>query len=457
MARAGSVVILAAGMGKRMKSARPKVLHPLCGRPMLAWVVDQAIALEPERIVVVVGHGSDEVEKALRETGQAARVTFVRQEPQLGTGHALQCCLPALGANPGVVVVLYGDMPLLRPESVQLLLAAQVKATGGAALLTACPENPRGFGRIVRAAHGTGDVERIVEEKDATRDEKDIAEVNLGVYAFDGRELVAALPKLEAKNAQGEFYLTDVIGMLTRAHKPVAAVEIEDVEEAIGVNTLADLAEARWALQLRILEMHMVNGVFIEDPATTYIDHGVEIGVGTKILPCTVIRSGVRIGAGCEVGPFTQLRAGTVLEDTAEIGNFTECKNTHVGRHAKAKHLAYLGDAEIGANTNIGAGTIFANYDGKAKHKTKVGTRVFIGSGTVIVAPNTIGDGATTGAGAIVTRDAGVGAGEVWVGVPAKPMTRSSQTKPPMQNEVGGAGDSRPSSESGGARAEKRS
>lgn len=452
MARAGSVVILAAGMGKRMKSAKPKVLHPLCGRPMLAWVVDQAIALEPERIVVVVGHGSDEVEKSLRETGQAARVTFVRQEPQLGTGHALQCCLPALGANPGVVVVLYGDMPLLRPESVQLLLAAQLKATGGAALLTACPENPRGFGRIVRAAHGTGDVERIVEEKDATRDEKDIAEVNLGVYAFDGRELVAALPKLEAKNAQGEFYLTDVIGMLTRAKKPVAAVEIEDVEEAIGVNTLADLAEARWALQLRILEMHMTNGVFIEDPATTYIDHGVEIGVGTKILPCTVIRSGVRIGAGCEVGPFTQLRAGTVLEDTAEIGNFTECKNTRVGRHAKAKHLAYLGDADIGANTNIGAGTIFANYDGKAKHNTKVGERVFVGSGTVIVAPNTIGDGATTGAGAIVTRDAGVGAGEVWVGVPAKPLARSSKAH---KNE--GAGDSRPSSESGGSRVEKHS
>jgi bifunctional UDP-N-acetylglucosamine pyrophosphorylase/glucosamine-1-phosphate N-acetyltransferase len=423
--RAGSVVILAAGLGKRMKSARPKVLHPLCGRPMLAWIVDQALALSPERILVVVGHGADDVEKALLESGLQKKVTLVRQEPQLGTGHALQCCLKDLGANPGVVVVLYGDMPLLRAESLSDLLATQAReAKGGAALLTAAPDNPRGFGRIVRGAHGTGDVERIVEEKDASEDEKGIPEVNLGVYAFDGKALIAALPKLETKNAQGELYLTDVIGMLVAAKKPVAAVEVEDVEEAIGVNTLADLAEARWALQMRILEEHLMNGVCIEDPASTYIDHGVEIGAGTRILPCSVIRAGVRIGAGCEIGPFTHLRAGTVLEDGAEIGNFTEVKASRVGRHAKAKHLSYLGDATIGERTNIGAGTIFANYDGKAKHKTTVGQRVFVGSGTVIVAPNTIADGAVTGAGAIVTRNAGIGAGEVWVGVPAKRLTK---------------------------------
>ncbi|MBL8859182.1 MAG: bifunctional N-acetylglucosamine-1-phosphate uridyltransferase/glucosamine-1-phosphate acetyltransferase [Planctomycetes bacterium] len=423
MATALTVVILAAGMGKRMKSAAPKVLHPLAGRPMIAWVVDQALALGPERVIVVVGHGAADVEKALAHAPQRERITFVRQEPQQGTGHALQCCLPALGKDPGVVVVLYGDMPLLRVESLGALLETQADAAaGGAAILTALPDNARGFGRIVRFEDGS--VERIVEDRDATPAEKLIAEVNLGVYAFDGRELVAALPRLESKNAQGEYYLTDVIAMLVRAKKPVAAVELEDIEETIGVNTLADLAEARWVLQMRILEEHLENGVFIEDPATTYIDHGVTIGVGTKILPCTVIRAGCTIGKGCEVGPFTQLRAGTVLADGAEVGNFTECKNTRVGAHAKAKHLSYLGDAEIGERTNIGAGTIFANYDGVAKHKTKIGDNVFIGSGTVVVAPNTIPSGVTTGAGAVLTKNSAVQSDETWVGIPAKPLKK---------------------------------
>lgn len=419
MATARTVVILAAGMGQRMKSSRPKVVHSLCGRPLIAWVVDQALHLDPARVIVVVGHGAAEVEAALVDAGQRERITLVRQEPQKGTGHALQCCLSALGPDPGVVVVLYGDMPLLCDSSLDTLLFTQANAAkGGAALLTAMPENARGFGRIVRASDDS--VERIVEDKDASALEKSIPEVNLGVYAFDGAQLVAALPKLESKNAQGEFYLTDVIGMLVRAGKPVAAVEIGDIEETIGVNTLSDLAEARFVLQMRILDEHLANGVQIEDPGTTYIDHGVTIGAGTRILPCTLIRAGCRIGAGCEVGPFTHLRAGTVLADGAEVGNFTECKNTRVGAHSKAKHLSYLGDARIGERTNIGAGTIFANYDGKAKHETIVGDRVFVGSGTVIVAPNTIPNGSTTGAGAVITRNSRVGAGETWVGVPAK-------------------------------------
>jgi bifunctional UDP-N-acetylglucosamine pyrophosphorylase/glucosamine-1-phosphate N-acetyltransferase len=428
MTRAGSVVILAAGLGKRMKSARPKVLHPLCGRPMLAWVVDQALALDPQRILVVVGHGAGEVEAALVDAKQRERVTLVRQEPQLGTGHALQMCLPALGADPGVVVVLYGDMPLLRSESIAALLDMQSRdARDGAALLTATPEDPRGFGRIVRGEDDR--LESIVEDKDCTNDQRAIAEVNMGVYAFEGRALVRLLPRLEAKNAQREYYLTDVVSLLVREKKPVAALEIDmipgsDIQETIGVNTLADLADARFVLQMRILETHLDNGVFIEDPATTYIDHGVTIGTGTRILPCTVIRSGVTIGEHCEVGPFTQLRAGTVLAEGAEIGNFVECKNATVGAHAKAKHLSYLGDGVIGARANIGAGTIFANYDGRAKHTTVVGERAFVGSGTVIVAPNTLGAGSTTGAGAVVTRDSHVGDGEIWVGVPARPLKR---------------------------------
>ena len=294
-------------------------------------------------------------------------------------------------------------------------------------MLTSCPDDPRGFGRVVRDEQGST-VRRIVEDKDATPEERSIPEVNLGVYAFDGAALLELLPRLQSNNRQGELYLTDVVGMLVEAAKPVHAIELESVEEGIGVNSLADLAEARWVLQERILQAHLDNGVYIEDPASTYIDHGVEIGEGTKILPCTVIRGGVKIGKGCEVGPFTQLRPGTVLEDGAEVGNFTECKNARLGRHSKAKHLAYLGDAVIGAETNIGAGTIFANYDGRHKHTTHVGDKAFIGSGTVIVAPNTIADNATTGAGAVVTHDAGIGKGEVWVGVPARPLRKTEAT-----------------------------
>ena len=422
----GTVVILAAGQGKRMKSARPKVLHPLCGRPMVSWVIDQALALDPDRILLVVGHGAGEVERALEAGGALERTTLVRQEPQLGTGHALQCCAPHLsakGSAPSRVVVLYGDMPLLRRESLEALLSVQQKqAADGAALLTARPNEPRGFGRVLRGERG--EVQGVVEERDASPQERAITEVNLGVYAFDERALLEYLPLLSQANEQGEFYLTDAIGMLVEAGRPVAAVELADEVEAIGVNTLSHLATARAALQARILEAHMENGVFIEDPGTTTIDHGVEIGAGTKILPCTVIRGGVTIGAGCEVGPFAQLRAGTVLEDGAEIGNFTECKKSRIGAHAKAKHLAYLGDATIGARTNIGAGTIFANYDGVNKHPSHVGKRAFIGSGTVVVAPNRIGDGATTGAGAIVTKNSNVRAGEVWVGVPARKLVK---------------------------------
>ncbi|MBK7877958.1 MAG: bifunctional N-acetylglucosamine-1-phosphate uridyltransferase/glucosamine-1-phosphate acetyltransferase [Planctomycetes bacterium] len=422
-ARADSVVILAAGLGKRMRSARPKVLHPLCGRSMLEWVLDQALALEPQRIVLVVGHGADEVKKSLANHGAASRLQFVTQEPQLGTGHALQCCLSALGQDPGRTVVLYGDMPLLRPESVRALVATQAAtADGGLALLTAVFAEPRGFGRIVRDPK-TQSVVRIVEEKDCTSAERELDEVNLGVYCFDGRGLVQALPRLSNDNAQKEYYLTDVLALFVAEGRRVASVELEDPNEGLGVNTLAQLAEARTELQWRILEQHLENGVYIEDPASTYVDHGVAIGAGTRILPCTVIRSGVKIGAGCEVGPFTQLRPGTVLEDGAEVGNFTECKNSTIGKHTKAKHLAYIGDATLGANVNIGAGTIFANYDGKAKHKSVVEDGAFIGSGTVIVAPNTIGTRATTGAGAVVTKNSAVGASQVWVGVPAKRLS----------------------------------
>ena len=415
----GTVVILAAGQGTRMKSALPKVLHEICGKPMLGWVIDQAVSLDPKKIVVVIGHGGDAVREAAQQSAGGDRIECVVQEPQNGTGHALQVAAPLIDPQAGTVVVLYGDMPVLAPESLRELIEARDAAGAeGMAMLTAIPDDPTGLGRICRDEDGrfTG----IVEQKDATEEELTIGEVNLGVYAFHGAGLLESLPKLSNDNAQGEYYLTDVPAMFVAAGHEVATGVLEDPDEAIGVNNLMQLAEARWPLQIRILERHLANGVRIEDPASTYIDADVQIGKGTRVLPCTVIRGGVVVGEDCEVGPFTHLRKGTVLEDGAEIGNFTESKNSVLGSGTKAKHLSYLGDARIGAGVNVGAGTIFANYDGVHKHVTEVGDGAFIGSGTTIVGPNKLGACSTTGANSVVTRTADVGENQVWAGIPAR-------------------------------------
>ncbi len=426
MASGTTVVILAAGKGTRMRSRRPKVLHPICGRPLVAWVIDQALSMSPDRVVLVVGHGADEVGAEAARFAGSVPLDVVVQEPQLGTGHAVQVAADAIG-EAARVVVLYGDMPLLRAETLTELVDAQRAAgPGSTAMMTATPEHPKGFGRIVRGA--TGAFECIVEEKDCTGAQAEITEVNMGVYCFDGPALRQDLPRLACDNAQGEYYLTDLPGMAVAEDRPVVTVSLENLLEASGVNTLSQLAEARGVLQERILEEHSDRGVLIEDPATTYIDHGVQIGAGTHVLPCTYIHEGVRIGEGCEVGPFTHLRAGTVLEDGAQVGNFTECKNSTLGPRSKAKHLSYLGDTHIGARTNIGAGTIFANYDGRAKHPTQVGDGVFVGSGTIVVAPNQLPDGVTTGAGAVVTRSAGMRPGDVFVGVPARRLSQGAAT-----------------------------
>ncbi|MEZ6017811.1 MAG: NTP transferase domain-containing protein [Planctomycetota bacterium] len=430
-----TVVVLAAGKGTRMKSEQPKVLHELCGRSMLGWVLEAVLGLEPERIVLVVGHGAADVEatarKELAAAGCEGLLRVVLQEPQLGTGHALQVASAELG-DAARVVVTYGDMPLLRAESLASLVTAQVaQGEDSTALLTAVVDDPYGYGRVIRT--DAGDFERIVEQKDASVEERLIDEVNLGVYCFArgplGDTTQGDLAALRNDNVQKEFYITDLAGIARAAGRTVVPVVLEDVEEAAGVNSLAQLAEARWVMQLRILERHLENGVRIEDPSTTYIDYGVEIGVGAEILPCTVIRAGVRIAAGAHVGPFAHLREGTVLGEGAKVGNFTEVKKSTLGAGAKANHLSYIGDATIGAKTNIGAGTIFANYDGKAKHKSQVGAGAFIGSGAIVVAPNSIPDGATIGAGAVVTRSAKIAAGEVWIGMPAR--RHSSGARPP--------------------------
>ena len=425
--RPDTVVILAAGQGTRMKSPSAKVLAPLCGRPMLAWVIDQAHALGAARVIVVVGHQAEEVRAAIAKHPDGARVECVTQKPQRGTGHALQVCLPILGNDPGRVVVLYGDMPLLTTASLEALCAAQTRTGGGAAILTAEPANPRGFGRIVRDS--AGELERIVEEKDADAPIKALREVNLGVYCFPGAELVRLLPGLSDDNAQKEYYLTDIVGRLISQGRKVCTVVLDDEQEAIGINTLAHLAEARSVLQMRILEQHLLAGVYIEDPATTFIDHGVEIGVGTKIHPCSVIQTGVKIGAGCEIGPFATLRGGSLLGDGAAIGNFVEVNRSSLGKKSKAKHLAYLGDAMLGERVNIGAGTIFANYDGKTKSPCHVGDGAFIGSGAILVAPVEIGAAAILGAGAVLTRKSVVGPAEVWVGVPAHALPRPPKSQ----------------------------
>ena len=406
-----------------MHSALPKVLHPICGRPMIGWVLETALELDPERVIIVVGHGREEVEAAVRAEFPEAPITFVVQAEQLGTGHAVECAAEELEGFDGPVVVLCGDTPLLRPEGLKGLLDVR-ESSGDVSMLTAYVPDPTGYGRIVRGEEDN--FERIVEERDATEDERRIFEINLGVYAFGAGDLMSYLGRVESQNAQGERYLTDVLGMYAADGRKVEIVELEDAEEAAGVNSLSDLAEVRWGVQLRVLEGHLNNGVQIEDPATTYIDHGAQIGPGTVIFPCTVIRAGVQVGAGCEVGPFTHLRVGTVLKDGAQVGNFTECKKSTIGEGSKAKHLSYLGDTVIGKGANIGAGTIFANYDGVAKHQTIVGDGAFVGSGTTVVAPNEIGAGATTGAGAVVTRSARVGDGEVWVGVPARQLKNAS-------------------------------
>ncbi|MSR63635.1 MAG: bifunctional N-acetylglucosamine-1-phosphate uridyltransferase/glucosamine-1-phosphate acetyltransferase [Planctomycetes bacterium] len=430
MSNAGTVVILAAGAGTRFLSRKPKVLQPLCGRPMLGWILDQARALSPERIVLVLGHGADEVRAAVEvdcaamgaTAAERASLRFVLQAERKGTGHAVLLALPELAPS-DPVVVLYGDMPLLRTESLSALCAA--RSTADAAILTAVVSKPRGFGRILRHA---GEFAGVVEEQDASAEQKRITEVNLGVYAFARADLERCLPRLTNHNTQGEYYLTDVPAMVLAAGGRVRALELEDEREAIGVNTIEHLSEARRELQWRILAAHMARGVYIEDPATTFIDHGVTIAAGARILPCTVIRGGVTIGAECEVGPFTHLRAGTVLAAGAEVGNFTEAKNAHIGEHTKAKHLSYLGDVTIGHHANIGAGTIVANYDGKQKHRTLIGDRAFVGSGSVLIAPCQVGAGALTGGGAVVTRNSNVPPGEAWVGVPARPMKKKEQS-----------------------------
>ncbi len=448
-----TAVLLAAGQGTRMKSSLPKVLHPLCGKPMLWHVMEALKSAATETPVVVVGHGADKVKEYLEGSAEC-----VLQEPQLGTGHAAIQAESLLRGKTDLVIVTYADMPLLRGETFSRLLETQRLNPGPFSLVTVIADDPRGFGRIVRNSDGT--VSAIVEEYVATQEQKQIKELNVGAYCFKADWLWDALHRIPKNPKKGEYYLTDVVELAVKDNLPVQAVLHEDFIETIGINTRVHLAEAETAMRMRINREHMLNGVSMTDPASTYIDAGVKIGKDTIIMPNTYIHGETEIGEGnvigpntiirdskignrCKVfasvlegaiveddvdmGPFARLRKGAHLKSHVHMGNFGEVKDSTLEEGVKMGHFSYIGNARIGANTNIGAGTITANYDGENKLPTEIGEDVFIGVDTMLVAPLKLGDGARTGAGAIVTKN--VPEDTLVVGMPARPIKKVERKK----------------------------
>jgi bifunctional UDP-N-acetylglucosamine pyrophosphorylase/glucosamine-1-phosphate N-acetyltransferase len=426
-----TVVVLAAGKGVRMNSRLPKVLHPVAGRPMLLWSMAAARALDPARTLVVTNPTQDGIQAALN-----GDVQTVSQANQLGTGHAL-AQVTAAHRTSGPVVVLYADAPLLRGETLRALLAEHDKSHATVTLLTANLEHPTGYGRIVRARNGV--FRDIVEEKDATDQQKEIREVNSGVYVFNGRELWPALRKLENNNRAGEYYLTDIVRLIKGK---VHTLPVDDADEILGINDRRQLAQAERLMRQRILDGLMTSGVTIADPATTFIDADVQVGRDTIVLPFSFISGDSSIGADCvigpfaqirdsiigdscrierahlekatlaqnvQVGPFSRLRPGSVLDEGVRVGTHAEIKNSHIGAGTAIAHFSAVLDSDVGAGANIGAGTITANFDGVDKHRTEIGDRAQVGSDTILVAPVRVGDDAYTAAGSVITADVPAG------------------------------------------------
>lgn len=436
------VVILAAGQGTRMNSALPKVLHPVAGRPMVTWAVRAARALGARHVVVVTGHGAERVEAAL----EGQDVIFARQEQRLGTGHAFLCGIDALagsvrGQEDGDVLVLYGDTPLLRAETLEAMLADHRARGSALTLLTGELSDATGYGRVIRDAGG--DVARIVEQKDATPEEAAVGEFNSGVYLMDSRAGELA-HRIGNDNAAGEYYLTDLLGLYRAEGEAAHAFKLTDPAEVMGANDRAGLAELEAILRRRINARHMAGGVTLQAPDSVRIQDSVQIARDVVLEPGVILRGqtrlgegatvgaysvitdsvleagavvkahsvleGAHVGAGADVGPFARLRPGTVLGEGVHIGNFVETKNARLDAGVKAGHLAYLGDVQIGAETNVGAGTIVANYDGVNKHPSTIGAGVFIGSNSTVIAPRTVGDAAFIAAGSAVHDDVPEGA-----------------------------------------------
>lgn len=441
---------MAAGLGTRMKSNRAKVLHELSGRPLIAHVVRTASSLEPQRIYVVVGHQAEEVEKAaLAEVGELA--SAVLQAQQRGTGDAVESARTQLENSDSLLLVLSGDVPLIKAETLHKLIEHHRTTSAACTILAVRLENPTGYGRIIRDEHG--DFQRIVEQKDATEEERQVREINSGIYCFETADLFAALRRIEPKNQQGEYYLTDVAEIILASGRKVEVFIHNDAREVSGINTRAELAEFENLVRRNAIRRLMIeDGVTFIDPSHAYVSPDAQIGRDTVIYPDVaiegtsvigegcVIYSGARIsnsrlgdrvvvkdhslivdsevGSNCSVGPFAHLRMNATLEEKAAVGNFVEVKKSRLKRGTKAMHLSYLGDATIGERTNIGAGTVTCNYDGVRKHETVIEDDVKIGSDTMLVAPVRVGSRSMTGAGSVVTKD--VPPDSLVAGVPAQ-------------------------------------
>jgi bifunctional UDP-N-acetylglucosamine pyrophosphorylase/glucosamine-1-phosphate N-acetyltransferase len=443
-----SIVILAAGQGTRMKSQLPKVLHPLAGRPMVKYVLDVATQLEPTSLALVIGYGTQQLRQALGD-----EIVYVEQLEQLGTGHAVLQTREMLAGRAETVLVLCGDTPLITRQTLEAMLARHTENKAAITLLTFRPDDPKGYGRVLRDE--TGKVFSIVEQKEATPKQREIREVNSSILCFRDAWLWPHLEGLQPKH--GEYYLTDVVEVAVAEGEPVAT-QAADTTEVMGLNDRVKLARAEALMRQRINEGWMLAGVTLLDPASTYIEASVEIGQDTVIYPNSHLRGATAIGRDCrigpntiirdstvgsgciieasvveeatveddvDVGPFAHLRKGTHLAKGVHIGNFGEVKNSYLGPGTKMGHFSYLGDATLGANVNVGAGAITCNYDGERKHPTVVEDDAFIGSDTMLVAPVKVGRGAKTGAGAVVTRD--VPPGQVVYGVPAKAKKQAGQ------------------------------
>ncbi|GJM17378.1 MAG: bifunctional protein GlmU [Thermodesulfobacteriota bacterium] len=428
-----AVVVLAAGMGKRMKSDVPKVLHPVLGRPILSYVLDTVDSLLPKRVVVVVGHGAEDVKKI----SGSKKVAYVTQSKQLGTGHAANCATQALKNFKGNILILNGDFPLITTASLKKFVNNHEKKKADISILTALVDDPSGYGRIKRDQKGK--VSGIVEEKDATREERYINEINSGTYCVKSSFLWSGLNKVNTKNKQKEYYLTDIVGIANRDGLNINGVVVSDSDEVMGVNDRLDLSYVESALKWKTNEKLMRSGVTLVDPENTYIAPQVKVGRDTTIYPNTHIYGNSQIGRNCiigpsswiedskfgnsvtvrascyvtnasvrnniTIGPFAHLRPDAEIMDGAKIGNFVEIKKSKIGRGSKVPHLSYVGDATLGKDVNIGAGTITCNYDGVDKHRTVIEDNVFIGSDTMLVAPIKVGKGSTTGAGSTISKD----------------------------------------------------
>ena len=408
-------IILAAGAGTRMKSERPKVLHLLCGRPMIAYAIDLAAAAGVKQPIVVIGHGEEQLRPILPKEAKVV----VQSKPQ-GTGDAVRLAKKSLGAT-GDVLILYADTPLIRRTTIHKMIELHFKAGATGTLLTTHLADPSGYGRIQR--NEVGQITGVVEEADANAAQRAIREVNIGPVVCKIPALSLVLAELKSSGATKEFYLTRLIGQLAQQDgAKIQSARTEEAAEALGVNSQVELARAIGIIRQRIIDAHLHNGVMIEDPQTTCIDQGVTIGHDTVIRPHTVIETGASIGRRCTIGPFARLRSGVALGDDVRVGNFADLVRTKVGARTRINHVSYLGDATLEEDVNIGAGTITANYDGTAKHPTSIGKGAFIGSDTVLIAPVKVGAGAVTGAGSVVTKEHDVPAKGVVVGVPARPM-----------------------------------